>query len=81
MLATVLPSHASDAAARETWPPRDVDAESCWRWRCQGNLVMARCRCRVMLVTMLLSQDGDGATEVTWSRRDVGAESCSQLYC
>jgi hypothetical protein len=29
MLATVLPSHASDGAAEVTWPRRDVGVESC----------------------------------------------------
>jgi hypothetical protein len=29
MLATMLPSHASDDAIETTWPRRDVDAKSC----------------------------------------------------
>jgi hypothetical protein len=30
MLATVLLSHASDGAAKATWPWHDVGVESCW---------------------------------------------------
>jgi hypothetical protein len=30
MLATTLPSHASDGAAEATWPRRNVDVESYW---------------------------------------------------
>jgi hypothetical protein len=56
-----MSSHAGDGAAGATWPQRDVDAESsdddatesCWWRRCRGDLVVMRCRCRVMLVTAL----------------------------
>jgi hypothetical protein len=34
MLATVLPSHASDGATEATWPWHDVRVESCWRQCC-----------------------------------------------
>jgi hypothetical protein len=50
-----LPSHASDGTTEVTWPWRDVGAESCWRWFCRVDLVVARCRCRVMLATLLPS--------------------------
>jgi hypothetical protein len=47
MLATVLLSHAGDGTVGETWPLCDVDAdaldgatESCWRWRCWGDLAV-----------------------------------------
>jgi hypothetical protein len=76
MLATVLPSHTGDDVAGATWPRRDVDAESCWRRRCWGNLAVARCRCRVMLVIMLSSHAGNSAAGATWLQRDVDAESC-----
>jgi hypothetical protein len=33
-------SHASDGAAGVTSLRCDVDAESCWRWRCQGDLAV-----------------------------------------
>jgi hypothetical protein len=42
----------------------------------KATLVMARCRCRVMLATVLPSHPSDGAAKVTWPRRDVSAESC-----
>jgi hypothetical protein len=58
-------SHASDGAA-----------ESCWRWRCRGDLAATRCRCRVVLAMVLSSHADDGAAEVTWLRRDIDAESC-----
>jgi hypothetical protein len=29
MLVTVLPIHADDGTTDVTWPPRDLDAESC----------------------------------------------------
>jgi hypothetical protein len=57
--------------------------ESCWRQRCRYELLMARCRCRVMLATMLPGQldrgammvpNGDDAVETTWPRRNVAAE-------
>jgi hypothetical protein len=37
---TVLPSHAGDDAVKATWPWRDVDVESCWRWCYQVMLAM-----------------------------------------
>jgi hypothetical protein len=47
MLAMVLSSHARDGTTKVTWPRRDVDAESCWRWRY-----------RVMLAVVLPGQLG-----------------------
>jgi hypothetical protein len=75
MLVTVLPSPAGDDAAEATWAQSDVDAKSCWRWRCRGNLATTRCRCRVILAMVLPSHAGDDATEATWPRCDVDAES------
>jgi hypothetical protein len=40
----------------------------------EAMLVMARCRCRVMLA--IGSHASDGAAKVTWPRHDVGAELC-----
>jgi hypothetical protein len=54
----------------------DGDVESCWRWHCHGDLVVARCRCRVILVMMLSSHAGNDAAKATWLRCDVDAESC-----
>jgi hypothetical protein len=71
-----MSSHAADDAAGVTWPRRNLEAESCWRQRCRGDLAAARCRCRVMLATMRPSHAGIGVAEVTWPRRDIGAESC-----
>jgi hypothetical protein len=31
MIATVLPSYASDGTTEVTWPRRDIGVESCWR--------------------------------------------------
>jgi hypothetical protein len=44
----------------------DVPVESCWRQCYCIILVMALCRCRVMLAMVLLSHADDGAAEVTW---------------
>jgi hypothetical protein len=41
MLATMLSSHVGDDVAEETWPRRDVDAESCWRHCYRGDLATA----------------------------------------
>jgi hypothetical protein len=41
------PSHASDGATKSTWLRHDVSDESCSRWRCRGDLVVA------LLMTML----------------------------
>jgi hypothetical protein len=49
----VVSSHAGDGAAEVTWSWHDVPTESCWRWRCRGDLAMAQCRCRVMLAIAL----------------------------
>jgi hypothetical protein len=38
MLATVLLSLAGDDDAEATWTRRDIDAESCWQRRYQGDL-------------------------------------------
>jgi hypothetical protein len=73
--ATVLLSHAGDGAVGVTWPRHDVDVESCWRWRCWGDLAAALHRCRVMLATVLSSHAGDGTTESTRSRHGVDVES------
>jgi hypothetical protein len=81
-----LPSHASNGAVEVTWLWRNVDAESCWRWYCRGNLATARCWCRVMLAMMLprrLGRDAmsvpshasDGPDEATWPWRDVAADN------
>jgi hypothetical protein len=61
----VLSSHAGDGSA-----------ESCWRWRCWGDLAAGRCRCRFMLAMVLSSHAGDGAIRETWSWHDVNVESC-----
>jgi hypothetical protein len=61
----VLSSHAGDSAT-----------ELCWRRRCRGDLVMMRCRCRVMLAMVLPSHTSDDAARVTWPLRDVDVESC-----
>jgi hypothetical protein len=45
------------------------------------TLVVARCRCRVMLVTVLSSHASNGAAEATWPRRGVGVESYWQRCC
>jgi hypothetical protein len=75
MLATMLPSHDSDGATEATWSQHDVEAESCWRQCCRGDLAAARYRCRLMPVSMLPSHDGDGAAEATWSWRAIDVES------
>jgi hypothetical protein len=41
----------------------------------EATLVVARCRCRVILTIVLPSHASDGTAEVTWSRHDVGAKS------
>jgi hypothetical protein len=41
MLATVLPSHAGDDAARVTWPRPNINAELYWRWCCRVMLATA----------------------------------------
>jgi hypothetical protein len=61
----VLLSHAGDGAVGVTWPRHDVDVDSCWRWRCWGDLAAALHRCRVMLAMVLSSHAGDGTTEST----------------
>jgi hypothetical protein len=67
----LLPSHASDSTA-----------ESCWRWRCQGNVgrgVMSLLRQRWSwrdVIAEVTWSWRDVATEVTWSWRDVTTESC-----
>jgi hypothetical protein len=40
MLVTILPSHAGDGDVGATWLRRDVEVESCWRQRCQGDLAV-----------------------------------------
>jgi hypothetical protein len=72
LLVTALPSPTGDGAAVFC----DEDDESCRRQRRRGNLVVARCRCRVMLAVMLLSHAGNGTAEATWSRWDVDVKSC-----
>jgi hypothetical protein len=61
MLATVLSCHAGDGAAGVSWPRRDVDVESCWRWCYRGDLAAVRYRCRVMLATVLPSHASNDA--------------------
>jgi hypothetical protein len=39
-LVMALPSYAGDGVAEVTWPWHDVDAEPCWRRRCQVMLAM-----------------------------------------
>jgi hypothetical protein len=81
MLEMMLLSHAGDDVTGATWPRRNVDTESCWRWCCQ-----------VMLVTMLsgrlgrgamkmLSHGGDDAARATWPRRVVAIKSYWRRCC
>jgi hypothetical protein len=49
-----LPSHASDGAARATWPQHDIDVESCWRGATKATWSCA---------TVLLSHADDGAAK------------------
>jgi hypothetical protein len=46
-----------------------------------GNLVMVRCRRRVIQATVLSSHAGDNAAGMTWLRRDVDANSCRRQCC
>jgi hypothetical protein len=65
-------SHASDGVAESmlavVWSCRQVMLV----WYCWGDLIVAWCRCRVMLVTALLSHVGDDTVEsmlvVVWCR-------------
>jgi hypothetical protein len=50
MLEIELPSSAGDGATEVTWSRRDVDVESCWRWRYH-----------VLLATALLRRPGHSA--------------------
>jgi hypothetical protein len=43
----------------------DIAAESCWRWHYRDDLVMALCRCRVILMRVLPSHAGDNAAMAT----------------
>jgi hypothetical protein len=78
-------SHAGNGVVEMNWPQRDVDAESCWwqcwRWCYQGDLAVARYRCRVMLAIMLPSHARDGDAEVTWPRHDINVEPYWQQCC
>jgi hypothetical protein len=49
-----LPSHAGDGTT-----------ESCERWCCRDDLVVAQCHCRVMLAMVQPSHAGDGTAEAT----------------
>jgi hypothetical protein len=79
MLATMLPSHDGDGAAKVTCTRCDIVmshagdnvAESCWRRCCQRDLHVTQCRCLVMLATMLPSYASNDAAEGTWPRHDV----------
>jgi hypothetical protein len=31
-------NHDDNGAAEATLPRHDVNTESCWRWRCRGNI-------------------------------------------
>jgi hypothetical protein len=69
----VLPSHAGNGVAEATL----AMVQCCYR----DNLVVARCRCRVMLAIVLSSHVGDCVVEVTRPRHDVDAESCWRRRC
>jgi hypothetical protein len=73
MLAMVLPSHAGNGVAEAM-----LAMVQC---RYRDNLVVARCRCRVMLATALSSHVGDCVVEATQPRHDVDAESCWRRCC
>jgi hypothetical protein len=53
MLATILPNHGRDDAAKSTWPRCDVDVESCWQQCCRVMLTMAL-QLKVVLVVVRL---------------------------
>jgi hypothetical protein len=68
----VLSNHAGADTVGATWPRCNVHAESCWRQRYQGDLAVARCRCRVILAIMLPSHTGNGAAS-------QGCTSCGKV--
>jgi hypothetical protein len=70
MLATVLPSHASDSAVGATWPWCDVDAESCWRRCCQVMLAMVL-QLKVILAMVRLRSPRAQSIEVLSHREEV----------
>jgi hypothetical protein len=47
----------------------------------EATMVVARCRCRVMLTIVLPSYASDGTIEATWPRCDVGADSWWRRRC
>jgi hypothetical protein len=54
--------------------------ESCWWWRCWGDLATAWCRCWVMLAIVLPSHAGDGMALQSHSS-DGAAKSCWWWRC
>jgi hypothetical protein len=71
-----LSSHASDGTAEVTWSCCDVGAESYWSWCSRVDLVVERCRCRVMLVAVLPSRLGLGVMSLSSHTGNGAAESC-----
>jgi hypothetical protein len=51
MLATMLPSHAGEDAAKVTWLRCEVDAESCWR-QCYRVVLVMVLQLKVVLVVV-----------------------------
>jgi hypothetical protein len=71
MLAKMLLSHASDDAARATWPQRDVDVESCWRQSFRVMMAMAL-QLKVVLAVVRLRSPRDRRIEVLLHHEQVG---------
>jgi hypothetical protein len=49
----VVLNHASDGAAKATWPRRDVDAKSCWR-QCYRVVLAMALQLKVVLAVVRL---------------------------
>jgi hypothetical protein len=77
MLATMLPNHGRDDAAKSTWPRRDVDAESCWQQCCQVMLTLAL-QLKVVLVVVRLCSPRAQSIEVLSHHEEVRYSSDSR---
>jgi hypothetical protein len=70
MLATMLPSHAFDDAAKATWLWRDVDAELCWH-QCRRVMLVMALQLKVVLAVVMLHSLRDRSIEVLSHREEV----------
>jgi hypothetical protein len=83
MLAPALPGQLGHGTMYMLRHAGKNTVESCWQWRCRGDLAMVQSRCRVMLALApaLSGRLGRGTMYMLRHAGENTVESCWQWHC